>query len=253
MTMGNRPSGSPAFQTEAGRLSLSLACSFVLHLAILAAPIDALRGNDGVPHTGKQRFSFSVDLPVPAEAAVRNPVSITHASVQPATPPAPVLTAAAIVEPGPAGEPKADHAKLTPEPDRQTGPNISGPLGPWYYPARYLHRKVTPLKPIWPDYPPEAETVAGRVTILLFVNEFGEIDRYRIESAEPAGIFEASVIEAFVEKARYAPGMITGYPVRGQLLAEVSFEPGAPPSVDFSIMGTAKPLQVPASSRGKEN
>lgn len=95
--------------------------------------------------------------------------------------------------------------------------------------------------------------VAGRVTILLFVNEHGEIDRYRIEAAEPAGVFEASVIKAFVDEARYAPGLITGYPVRGQLLAEVSFEPGAPPSIDFSIMGTAQPVQAPVSSRGKEN
>lgn len=167
--------------------------------------------------------------------------------------PPPALTAATVVEPGPVDEPRVDDTRAPSEPVRHSGPNRSGPLGPWYYPARYLHRRVTPLKPIWPIYPPQAETVGGHVRILLFVNEHGGIDRYQIESAEPAGVFEAAVIHAFVEEARYAPGMITGYPVRAQLLAEVRFEPGAPPQIDFSIMGTAQPLQAPASSRGSEN
>lgn len=125
--------------------------------------------------------------------------------------------------------------------------------GPWYYPARYLHRRVTPLKPIRPDYPVDAEQVRGRVTILLLVNEEGSVDQYRIQDAEPPGVFDASVIAAFTT-VRYAPGLITGYKVKGQLLAEVSFEPGLPPQANFSIMGGEPlPVQPSASPRGKEN
>ena len=220
---------------------------------MLAAPLEALQGFEGAPVASKQRISLSVTLPAPAQTARLADLRSSSPEQQATATPPPAVTAATVIEPGPAGVDEAGLSRTEPARVSQPGPSISGPLGPWYYPARYLHRKVTPLKPIWPVYPPEAETVAGRVTILLFVNERGEIDRYRIEAAEPSGIFEASVIKAFVEEARYAPGMITGYPVRGQLLAEVSFEPGAPPSVDFSIMGTTPPLQAPVNSRGKEN
>ncbi|MBU1647127.1 MAG: energy transducer TonB [Gammaproteobacteria bacterium] len=123
------------------------------------------------------------------------------------------------------------------------GPHPSGLFpGPWYYTSRYLHRNPTPLKPIWPHYPATAENFRGRVTILLLINESGEIDQYRITDAEPAGIFEPSVIAAFIQ-ARFAPGLITGSPVKSQLLAEVLFEPGAAPQAKFSILEVTDPLQ----------
>ncbi|GAB2180549.1 hypothetical protein DLREEDagrD3_07720 [Denitratisoma sp. agr-D3] len=110
---------------------------------------------------------------------------------------------------------------------------VSGLIaGPWYYPARYLHRHVTPLRPIWPDYPAAAQNTAGSVTLLLLVNEEGKVDRYRIESAEPPGVFDDAVIRAFTGET-YAPGLIAGMPVKGQLQAEVSFEPGQPPRLNL--------------------
>jgi TonB family protein len=124
--------------------------------------------------------------------------------------------------------------------------------GPWYYPARYLHRRPTPLKPIWPDYSESLDDQHGRVRILLLINEEGYVDQHRIEVSDPPGMFDAAVVAAFTA-ARYAPALIAGYKVKSQLLAEVSFEPGAPPRADFSIMGTAGPIQLPASSLGREN
>lgn len=100
--------------------------------------------------------------------------------------------------------------------------------GPWYYPARYLHRRPSPLHPIKPDYPPEARSIAGRVVLVLLLNTKGGVDDYRIEATEPPGVFEDAVIQAFTRET-YAPGMITGYPVKSQMLVEVRFEPGETP------------------------
>ena len=158
----------------------------------------------------------------------------------PAPASAPAVTAAATAEPGPSGQPGAT-AAVGPA----AAPSISGPFaGSWYYPSRYLHRRVTTLRPILPIYPEAAATISGRVTILLLVNEYGQVDQHRIVNADPSGVFEASVIEAFAQKARYAPGLIAGYPVKAQLIAEVTFEPGAPPQTSFSIMD---PQQAPVT------
>lgn len=103
--------------------------------------------------------------------------------------------------------------------------------GPWYYAARYLHRRPTPLKPIRPVYPSEAENLSGQVVLLLLINERGTVDSYQIIESQPAGRFDDSVIAAFTRET-YAPGLITGYPVKSQLLVEVRFEPGSLPQAD---------------------
>lgn len=126
-------------------------------------------------------------------------------------------------------------------------------LGPWYYPARYLHRAVTPLKPIVPTYPPANVDSRGRVVIRLFVDETGQVNRYDVLEATPPAAFEDSVVRAFVDDARYAPGLIAGYAVRGILIAEVNFDPGAPPSANLSIMDVGHPLQLPMRALGREN
>jgi TonB family protein len=100
--------------------------------------------------------------------------------------------------------------------------------GPWYYAARYLHRRPTPLKPIRPNYPPFTSDIAGHVVLLLLINEQGTVDTHRILQADPATIFDETVVAAFI-KERYAPGLISGHPVKSQLLVEVVFEPGTEP------------------------
>ncbi|MBI5861491.1 MAG: TonB family protein [Rhodocyclales bacterium] len=107
---------------------------------------------------------------------------------------------------------------------------VSGLLpGPWYYAARYLHRRPTPLKPIRPNYPPEAENLRGQVMLLLLINERGTVDTYHIVESQPPGVFDDAVSDAFTRE-QYAPGLITGYPVKSQLLVDVTFEPGSAPT-----------------------
>lgn len=156
-------------------------------------------------------------------------------------------------EAGSAREPHATRSRQDEDDRRSESALPSGLIpGPWYYPARYLHRRSSPLRPIWPDYPLDLETVRGHVVILLLISEEGKVDHYRIESADPAGPFEASVIKAFTSSS-YAPGLIAGQKVKSQLLAEVFFEPGMPPRAAFSIMENAIPVQGPASSLGSGN
>lgn len=123
--------------------------------------------------------------------------------------------------------------KSSPPPFGMATAAVNGLIpGPWYYPARYLHRRPTLLKPIRPSYPPEAETIPGQVQLLLLINESGGVDSYHIIEAQPPGIFDDAVIDAFARE-RYAPGLITGYPVKSQLLVEVIFEPGSAPQANL--------------------
>lgn len=100
--------------------------------------------------------------------------------------------------------------------------------GPWYYPARYLHRHVTVLHPIEPKPPIGTGQVEGRVVIVLRVSSEGAVDSYDIAESEPEGLFDLAVITAFANE-RFAPGLIAGIPVRGLLQIEVLFEAGAAP------------------------
>ncbi len=226
------------------RLFVSLAVSLGLHTAILSM-------TPGLPAwmTSAARNA----MPAAVTLAVHLPISGSQARKNEMAPPI-IKAAAAPGAQAQAHEIEPSAKSVLPSTTDTAAP--SGPSGmfpgPWYYPARYLHRRPTPLKPIWPDYPESLEDQHGRVRILLLINEEGDVDQHRIEVSEPPGMFDAAVVAAFTA-ARYAPALIAGYQVKSQLLAEVSFEPGAPPRADFSIMGTAGPIQLPASSLGREN
>ena len=118
------------------------------------------------------------------------------------------------------------HGEIAPQmPSRGSAADV---FGPWYYTSRYLHRRPSPLKPIWPQYPAGTEGLTGHVLLLLYIGYDGSVDKYEIVESEPKGIFDEAVIEAFAT-ARYAPGRITGYAVRSQLLVEVTYEPTKSP------------------------
>lgn len=106
--------------------------------------------------------------------------------------------------------------------------------GPWYYPAHNLHRHVTVLHPIEPKIPPGIGDLRGKVSMLLKVSPQGTVDSYEILDAEPPGIFEQSVIDAFSSEL-YAPGLIAGQAVRGLLHIEVNFEPGVAPKTTINF------------------
>lgn len=164
----------------------------------------------------------------PPKPVVPSPVA------KPPPSPAPAATEATVPKKGAKLEAEADPAATgvrlpgTPAPGRPRPGKAGIVTGSWYYAARYLHRRPTPLKPIRPDYPPFTNTLSGRVVLLMFINQQGRVDSHRLLESTPRGTFDEAVLAAFANE-RYAPGLISGYPVKSQLLVEVVFEPGKAP------------------------
>jgi TonB family protein len=75
--------------------------------------------------------------------------------------------------------------------------------------------------------PKDTENMGGRVVARILINEAGRADRVLVESSEPRGVFDGSVVAAF-GAARYQPGMKAGAAVKSQMRVEVRFEPLAP-------------------------
>lgn len=99
-------------------------------------------------------------------------------------------------------------------------------VGPWYYAAQYLHQRPAPIAPIRPDYPALADANIHVVRILLLLSASGSVDGYRLLEGEKDTPFSKAVVQAFTTAA-YVPGLIANTPVKSQLLAEVTFDPGS--------------------------
>ncbi len=108
-------------------------------------------------------------------------------------------------------------------------------LPKYYYSADELERRPKPLFPVTPAYPRQALDTAGKVTLLLLIDEKGVVDDFRVLYSEPKGVFDKESIQAF-SKARYAAGRMAGLPVKSQFVVDVTFEPGNDPQVDVAPM-----------------
>ena len=142
------------------------------------------------------------DAPPAAKAAERAPMPV--ASVVESRPP---------VESTAAGRPAAQlpsNPALAAEPDYLLGARLDpGPR---------------PLDSIEPEYPESANLQEGKVVLRLLISDTGGVDNVAVVRAEPKGLFEHAAIEAF-RKARFAPGMVPGTPVKSQITVEVEFLP----------------------------
>ena len=99
---------------------------------------------------------------------------------------------------------------LAPEPDYLLGARLDpGPR---------------PLDSIEPEYPESANLQEGKVVLRLLISDTGGVDNVAVVRAEPKGLFEDAALEAF-RKARFAPGMVLGTPVKSQITVEVEFLP----------------------------
>jgi TonB family protein len=118
------------------------------------------------------------------------------------------------------------------EVDRNNAADESGLISPaQYQSATWLSRRPIPLFAITPQYPPDVEGIAGKVSLILYINEQGRVDNYKVLHAEPPGIFEQASISAF-SKARYAAGRMGERLVKSQFVVEVTFEPGEEPRIE---------------------
>jgi protein TonB len=98
------------------------------------------------------------------------------------------------------------------------------PSAPGYLAGIRLDPGPRPLEDIEPDYPDPVYLREGTVVLRLLISETGRVDNVAVVRAEPRGVFEQAALDAF-GKAKFAPGMAAGTPVKSQITVEVRFVP----------------------------
>jgi TonB family protein len=218
------------------RLSFSVLVSVVCHAFAVAALWHFSLGNSQ-PEASGTLPSLSVTLSAGDDSVTAEASSVT--SMMPENKLDMPATVLAVVE---QGAPEAgdfgvkgakDNAVAT-DTNTKTESIAKQLAAPHYYSAESLGRRPIPLYPITPKYPADVEGVAGRVTLALLINEKGAVDGFRVVFSEPPGVFEQESIIAF-KKAKYAPGLIGGVPVKAQFVVDIRFDPGEDPKVGVSM------------------
>jgi TonB family protein len=108
------------------------------------------------------------------------------------------------------------------EPSDPSQPTLAA--APDYAFGLHLDPGPRPIDEIDPDYPDAVNLRTGTVVLRLLISDTGHVDDVAVVRAEPVGVFEKAAIEAFA-KARFAPGMAGGRPVKSQIRVEVQFMP----------------------------
>jgi protein TonB len=98
------------------------------------------------------------------------------------------------------------------------------PAAPDYARGVRLDPGPRPLDDIEPDYPDPIHLREGTVVLRLLISDTGHVDDVAVVRSQPRGVFEQAAVEAFA-KARFAPGMAAGTPVKSQITVEVQFVP----------------------------
>ena len=98
------------------------------------------------------------------------------------------------------------------------------PAAPEYALGIRLDPGPRPLEDIEPEYPDPVHLREGIVVLRLLISDTGHVDDVAVVRAQPRGVFEQAAIDAFA-KARFAPGMAAGTPVKSQITVEVQFVP----------------------------
>jgi protein TonB len=120
--------------------------------------------------------------------------------------------------------PDRSRAVAAPASDEARGGDALLPDSPAYAFGIRLDPGPRPLTDIEPDYPDMTHLREGVVVLRLLISERGIVDNVAVVRAEPRGVFEQAAIEAF-SKARFAPGLAAGTPVKSQITVEVQFMP----------------------------
>jgi len=94
---------------------------------------------------------------------------------------------------------------------------------PRYFNASELDRRPIALLPVDPAYPQPAPKHARLVVLAILINEAGTVDRVVPLTDSPGDPLRESAAAAF-SRARFAPGLRNGAPVKSRMLVEVSFE-----------------------------
>lgn len=233
------PLEEPAIPARLRRPLAAVWISLGLHAALIAlvqvAPPPALR-------VGEPAIEVWL-LPAPAAEVPPVPVAATppvpaDAPPPPRLEPHPATEAVPVAPSEPAAVPPAAEAPAEPQADASAvGPTVLPAAAPapalaitsavdlTYYSARELDVQPRALREIVPDYPADADRqrLSGKVRLQLRLEVDGRISGIEVVSASPAGVFDASALEAFRD-ARFAPAQKNGRPVRARVVIEVVYD-----------------------------
>lgn len=114
----------------------------------------------------------------------------------------------------------------TASPRAGTPGGLDLPFPEKWFTAEELDVRAEPLTAVQLVYPPElnGSGAAGRVRVLLFVDERGVVRKSHITAAEPEGLFDDAALKTW-DTVRFAPAMKDGVAVKSQKLLEVDFQP----------------------------
>lgn len=100
------------------------------------------------------------------------------------------------------------------------------PLADTWYSASELDVRAEPLTDVRLDYPEalEGSGIAGRVRLLLFIDERGVVRKTRVAASEPERVFDQAAIKGW-QDVRFTPAVKNGIAVKSQKLLELDFSP----------------------------
>ena len=228
-------SGSGTAPWAAGRLRVAVAGALAVGLhALLLLPVRPTLIGSAAPDASPTMVVrlLAIDKALPSAATTPEPASEPSAAAAAEAAAPPALLRGAERRADAAATPSVaasaglvkSAAPSTPEvsPVPPAAPGL--PPAPDYFAAGRLDPGPRPLDEVNPLYPDEAKQQEGSVVLRLLINESGAVDNVAVVRAYPAGLFEASALEAF-GKAKFSPGKMLGVAVKSQITIEVMFTP----------------------------
>lgn len=200
------------------RLLLALALSAALHLSLICG-VAVGRSEPGPAHVILARLQPAAD------ARQVGHITPTHSAAPrrflDAMPEAQAGASSSSAPPEPLPAPAVASVR-----DDSRAPTLEVPtlVDPTWYMAKDLDLYPQALVPVDPPYPASVSDVAGEVTVLLAIDEFGVVQDSSVVTAQPPGYFEESALRAF-KMARFAPAQRDGRPVRSRIVVKVRFAP----------------------------
>jgi TonB family protein len=113
------------------------------------------------------------------------------------------------------------------EPAGQRGGNPDAPPLPMpdkWYTASELDVRAEPVTPVEFAYPPQLESLIGRVEVALFIDERGNVRKAQVLSADPEKLFDDAALSGW-RNVRFSPAMRGGVAVKSEKIVQVDFQP----------------------------
>jgi len=223
---------------RASRLWTPVAIAIAMHAAILAVRPGAAPASQPAPVA--KAMAVRVLQPPAEPSAVATPQTAGTEAVAAAQPAAPEARPAPPADRPPrrASEGPRHAAATGTSPPMTDAPAVASPpaaaapppaapmalpAAPDYALGSRLDPGPRPLDEIEPDYP-DPYLREGTVVLRVLISETGHVDNVAVVRSEPTGVFEQAALDAF-GKARFAPGLAAGAPVKSQITVEVRFVP----------------------------